>query len=76
MFNPQYNYNPLTSTVATVPYQYVQPKPPGPGLLIISGLIGVGILIGMALGLGLGIGAAGIISSADLLNVTNTTQSV
>ena len=45
----------------------------GKGLLIGVAVLGAGILIGMALGLGLGIGAAGIVSSSNLINVTNTT---
>jgi hypothetical protein len=47
----------------------------GKTLLIVSGIIAAGIFIGMALGLGLGIGAAGIVSSLQLINVTNTTSS-
>lgn len=44
----------------------------GKGLKLAVAVLGAAVLIGMALGLGLGIGAAGIISSVDLINVTNT----
>jgi hypothetical protein len=74
-FNNPYGYGQLTPYTASAPYQAAKSGTAAGGntLLIITGIIATGILIGMALGLGLGIGAAGIITSINLINVTNTT---
>ena len=72
--NSSYDYVESIPYASSVPYSYVISEPTSSKtLLAIAGVIGAGVLIGMALGLGLGIGAAGIISSASLVNVTNTT---
>jgi hypothetical protein len=71
-----YGYGQLNPYSVSPPYRFANPAPAGgKTLLIISGITAICILIGMALGLGLGIGAAGLISSTDLINVTNTTSS-
>ncbi len=69
-------YGQLTPYAAYAPYSTAPSglAAGGKTIFIIAGVIGGGVLIGMALGLGLGIGAAGIISSLQLINVTNSTS--
>jgi hypothetical protein len=72
--NTPYGYGQLTPYPISAPYRAAQSGTAGGKTLpIIVGVVAAGILIGMALGLGLGIGAAGIVTSLQLINVTNTT---
>jgi len=74
--NNPYYYGQLTPYgISSTPYQAGKSAAAGgKTLLIIVGVIGTSIFIGMALGLGLGIGAAGLVSSLQLINVTNTSR--
>ncbi len=74
-YNTPYGYAQLTPYNVSAPYQVPRSGTIAGGktLPIIVGIVATGILIGMALGLGLGIGAAGLVSSLQLINVTNTT---
>jgi hypothetical protein len=73
---PAYGYAQLNPYVVSAPYPAARnTRAGGNTILIAVGAVGVCILIGMALGLGLGIGAAGIITSTQLINVTNATVS-
>jgi hypothetical protein len=74
--NNSFSYGQLTPYAVPAPYSSVPSgfAAGGKTIFVVVSVIAGGIIIGMALGLGLGIGAAGIISSLDLINVTNSTS--
>ncbi|CAF3084244.1 unnamed protein product [Rotaria sp. Silwood2] len=74
--NANFNYNPYNYGQLNA-YTVSGSNQVGKGnktSFIIVGALATIILIGMALGLGLGIGAVGLITNAQLVNVTNVTN--